>query len=177
VAKLSQLAQSFIHLIQRTEDVACAVGLSLTTLLIFIQVVNRYWLHFEIMIFGDLGLYCFIFFMFVAAPLATWSRSHVTVDIFRETVLKNRPVALAIHAVVVTVLSIVVLSLFLPQAHTFLLRAVQYPEYGTLVRWFNTSWLMIAFAACIVLVLVHLVAIGVRDIRTLSDTRSQKERE
>lgn len=177
MAKLSQLAQSFIHIIQRTEEAACAVGLSLTTLLIFLQVVNRYWLHFEIMIFGDLGLYCFIFFMFVAAPLATWSQSHVTVDVFRETALKKKPVALAIHTVVIAVLSIIVLCLFLPQAHTFLLRAVQYPEYGTLVRWFNTSWLMIAFAVCMLLVLVHLVVIAVRDIRTLSDTRNQKERE
>jgi hypothetical protein len=44
-------------------------------------------------------------------------------------------------------------------------RAIQYPEYGTLVRWFNTSWLMIYLFIALLLILVHLLVILGRDLR------------
>lgn len=34
-------------------------------------------------------------------------------------------------------------------------RAYRYPEYATLVRWFNMSWLIYAMAVMIVLVILH----------------------
>lgn len=153
--------------IQTTQGIICTIGLIATTFLIFAQVVNRYWLHIEIMWFSDLALYTFIFFMFVAAAITTWREGHVAVDFFRERVTKNKPIATAIYRVFLVVLSIAVLCIFLPVAYEFMLRAIKYPEYGTLVRWFNTSWLQITVFVAMAFVLLHLLIIARRDIAEL----------
>jgi C4-dicarboxylate transporter DctQ subunit len=153
--------------IRSVETVICGVGLILTTLLIFAQVVNRYVLHFQIMIFNDLALYTFIFFMLVAAAYTTWNEGHVAVDMFRERAVKGRPIAAAAYRLSLVLLSIFVLCLMLPVAYQFMRRAIQYPEYGTLVRWFNTSWLQSLVFGSLLLVLLHLLVIARRDIQGL----------
>lgn len=152
---------------QTTQVIICSIGLILTTLLIFAQVINRYWLHFEIMWFGDLALYLFIFFMFVAAAITTWREGHVAVDVFRDRITKGKPTAAAIYRVFLVVLSIAILGVLLPIAYQFMLRAMKYPEYGTLVRWFNISWLQITLFFALAFVLLHLLVIARRDIAEL----------
>ena len=142
-------------------------GLIMCNLLVFAQVVNRYWLHFEIMWFGDLALYVFIGFMFIATVVATWEEGHVAVDYLRVKVLQGRLRGLAIHHVSMTVLSVVVVCVFLFPVYQFMLRALKYPEYGTLVRWFNISWLQVVLFVILILVLVHLLIIAYRDIGNL----------
>ena len=126
--------------IKWAETVICGVGLIVTTLLIFAQVVNRYLLHLEIMILNDLALYTFVFFMLLAAAYTTWNEGHVAVDMFREWLVKDRPVAAEIYRTLLVLLSIGILGVLLPIAYAFMRRAMEYPEWGTLVRWFNTSW-------------------------------------
>lgn len=164
--------------IKSAETAICGVGLLLTTLLIFAQVLNRYVLHFEIMILNDLALYTFIFFMLIAAAYTTWHEGHVAVDVFREFLVRGRPIAAAAYRVFLVLLSIFILCLVLPVAYTFMRRAIQYPEYGTLVRWFNTSWLQILVFLSLLFVLLHLLVIVWRDIGELVQTirtRSRKE--
>ena len=156
-----------LGVIRSAETVICGVGLLVTTLLIFAQVVNRYVLHFEIMIFNDLALYTFVFFMLVAAAYATWNEGHVAVDMFREWLVEGRPVAAAAYRVFLLALSIGTLCLMLPIAYAFMLRAVEYPEWGTLVRWFNTSWLQVLVFWSLLLVLLHLLVIARRDVGQL----------
>ena len=153
--------------IKRAETAICGVGLIVTTLLIFAQVVNRYVLHFEIMILNDLALYTFVFFMLLAAAYTTWNEGHVAVDMFREWLVEGRPFAAAVYRVVLLVLSIAILVLLLPIGYAFMRRAMEYPEYGTLVRWFNTSWLQILVFWSLLLVLLHLSVIARRDIGQL----------
>ena len=164
--------------IKSAETVICGVGLILTTLLITAQVINRYILHFEIMILNDLALYLFVFFMLLAAAYATWNEGHVAVDMFKEWLVKGRPVAAGIYRVFLVLLSILILSLMLPITYAFMRRAIEYPEYGTLVRWFNTSWLQILVFWSLLLVLLHLLVIARRDIGQLIQairTGSRKE--
>jgi len=164
--------------IKSAETAICGVGLIITTLLIFAQVVNRYVLHFEIMIFNDLALYTFVFFMLLAAAYTTWNEGHVAVDMFREWLVRGRPVAAEVYRVFLVLLSIGILCLLLPVAYHFMRKAVQYPEYGTLVRWFNTSWLQILVFWSLLLVLLHLLVIARRDIGQLIQairTGSRKE--
>ena len=164
--------------IKSAEMVICGVGLLLTTLLIFAQVLNRYLFHFEIMIFNDLALYTFVFFMLLAAAYTTWNEGHVAVDMFREWLVEGRPIAAAVYRVSLRFLSIFILCLLLPVAYKFMQRAVEYPEYGTLVQWFNTSWLQILVFWSLLLVLLHLLVIGRRDIGQLIQairTGSRKE--
>ena len=76
-------------------------------------------------------------------------------------------------------LSLVILGILLPAAYQFMVRAIKYPEYGTLVRWFNTSWLQIALFVSLILVLVHLLVILSSDIKEgikVLHTHSQRER-
>lgn len=156
--------------IKSAETAVCGVGLILTTLLIFSQVLNRYVLHFEIMFLNDLALYTFIFFMLIAAPYTTWKEGHVAVDVFRERVVRGRPVAAGVYRVFLVLLSIFTLGLLLPVAYGFMQRAIQYPQYGTLVRWFNESWLQILLFWSLLFVLLHLLVIASRDIRNLVRT-------
>jgi TRAP-type C4-dicarboxylate transport system permease small subunit len=119
------------------------------------------------MILNDLALYTFVFFMLLAAAYTTWNEGHVAVDIFREWVVKGRPVAAEVYRTFLTLLSIGILCVLLPIAYSFMRRAMEYPEWGTLVRWFNTSWLQILVFWSLLLVLLHMLIIARRDIGRL----------
>jgi TRAP-type C4-dicarboxylate transport system permease small subunit len=163
VSQIKAVLKSLLNGVQVAEGAICAVGLFITTILIFAQVVNRYFLHFEIMWFSDLALYVFVFFMLIAAAVATWREGHVAVDFLRDRIVRDRPVVAAIYRLFLDVMSIAILCTILPAAYRFLKRAMKYPEYGTLVRWFNTSWLQITLYIALLLVLVHLLVITGRD--------------
>ena len=165
-----RLGGRILGAIKSAETVICGVGLILTTLLIFAQVINRYILHFEIMILNDLALYLFVFFMLLAAAYTTWHEGHVAVDMFKEWLVKGRPVAAGVYKVFLVFLSILILCMVLPIAYAFMQRAIQYPEYGTLVPWFNTSWLQILVFWSLLLVLLHLLVIARRDVGQLIQT-------
>ena len=154
-------------MLENAEGAVCAVGLFITSVLIFAQVINRYFLHFEIMWFSDLALYIFIFFMLLAAAYATWREGHVAVDFLRDKIVRDNPVSAAVYRVMLDVISIAALCAILPAAYRFMKRALKYPEYGTLVRWFNTSWLQITLFIALILVLIHLLIILGRDVNDL----------
>jgi TRAP-type C4-dicarboxylate transport system permease small subunit len=76
-----------LDILQAAEGGVCVIGLFITSILIFSQVINRYFLHFEIMWFSDLALYVFVFFMLISAAYATWREGHVAVDFLRERIV------------------------------------------------------------------------------------------
>ena len=152
-----------LHIVQTLEGVICAVGLFLTTLLIFAQVLNRYLLHFEIMWLSDLALYIFVFFMLIAAAYTTWNEGHVAVDFLRDSLTRGKPRLAAAYRLGLNLMALAALWVILPVAYKFMKRAMKYPEYGTLVRWFNTSWLQITLCVSLFLVLIHLLVIIGRD--------------
>jgi TRAP-type C4-dicarboxylate transport system permease small subunit len=149
----------------------CLIAMALTTLLICATVVNRYLLHIEIMWLNDAALYVFVFFMFVAFAVTAYREGHISIEMFKNRVFKNMPVGEAFYRVFLVVLSIVILAIFLPAAYQFMMRAIQYPEYGTLIRWFNTSWLQISLFITLLLTMLHLLVILVRDIRRFIEVR------
>lgn len=168
MSHLKAVLKSLLTGVQVTEGIVCALGLIITTLLIFGQVVNRYFLHFEIMWLSDLALYVFVFFMLIAGAVATWREGHVAVEFLRDRIVRGRPVLEALYRVFLEVMSIAALCAILPPAYRFMRRAMKYPEYGTLVRWFNTSWLQITLAIALLLILAHLLVIARRDIAELA---------
>ena len=170
---MKKVFSAILRGIQAGEMILALISLSSATLLVLAQVINRYWLRFEIMWLSDLALYAFIFFMFAAFAVATWKEGHVSVDVVKNKMFKNRPVGAAAYRVFLVILSMVILgSLFFPLT-PFMKRAIQYPEYGTLVRWFNTSWLMIWLYIAFVLVMIHLFVLLRRDLRELAKTKAQ----
>jgi len=179
VREIKSAVIRILSVIQTTEGIIGLVGVLATVLLIFADVLNRYWLHIEIMGISDLALYCFIFYMFVIAAFTTWQEGHISVDFIRNAVTKGRPVVAALYRVFLVLLAIIILSFLLPEAYKFMLAAIKYPEYGTLIRWFNQSWLQITYFVALVIVGIHLVVIAQRDIKELFkviNARSQKRR-
>jgi C4-dicarboxylate transporter DctQ subunit len=167
---MKKLLQGILKGIQMGEVIICLFGLIATTLLICVQVVNRYWLHIEIMWLNDLALYVFILLMFMAFSATTWKEGHVPVEILKNKVFKNRPVGGAVYRVFLVALSIVILVAIFPVTYQFTARAIKFPEYATLVRWFNTSWLMITLFIAFGLTLLHLLVILGRDIKVMIKT-------
>lgn len=158
----SNIVKRFLEGLHSVEFWLTAVGLVLTNVLMFIQVLNRYWLKLPLVGVGDLTLYCFIMFMSVGAAVATWSETHVAVDALRDQFLHDKPLGLKTHHLVMAVLAVLTFIFFLPQVASFIASAVQFPKWATLVRWFNLSWLQIVWGFCMFLVFFHLVEVAVK---------------
>ena len=52
---ITVFAKKILKIIITIEDIICATGLWVTTILIFCAIVNRYFLHLPIMWFNDLA--------------------------------------------------------------------------------------------------------------------------
>ena len=161
---MKKFFQSILRAIESVEMLFCIITMSLTTLLICATVANRYIFHYEIMWLNDLALYIFVFFMFTAVAVTVYKEGHISIDIFYKRAFRGMPRGGAFYKVFLVALSLFVLCVFLPVNYQFMKRAIQYPEYGTLVRWFNTSWLQIYLFIALLLVLMHLLVIFWRDI-------------
>ena len=166
---ITVFAKKILKIIITIEDIICATGLWVTTILIFCAIVNRYFLHLPIMWFNDLALYCFIFFMLITSALTTRKKGHTSVDVFRQKLFEGKPRADTIYAIFLNIVSMVVVVIFLPVTWKFMLRAIKYPEYGTLVRWFNTSWLRSTLFFAMLLILIHLYNLLVKNLDKLKE--------
>jgi C4-dicarboxylate transporter, DctQ subunit len=149
-----------IRLIGWIENIICYTGLMACSILVFIQVLNRYLLHFEIMWIGDLTLYLYVPFMFLTISMTAREKGHTTVDVFVSMFFKGRERAFLIYQAGMNLLVVTILFYLLPLGYKLFLHAVKYPEYGTLVPWFNTSWnremLFIVLILCTIHALHHL---------------------
>ena len=134
---------TFIRCIALLENVLCYTGLLLSSFMVFAQVVNRYILHYEIMWIGDLTLYIFVPMMILSIALTTRHGSHTSVDVFMDMAFEGRPRARKIYGIVLELMVLSIILYILPMAVKLFEHALKFSEYGTLVRWFNTSWLQI----------------------------------
>jgi len=138
------------------ENIVCSLGLILTTFLVFIQVINRYWLHLEVMWLSDLALYIFVFSILLTISLTTREGGHTAVDVFAEVAFGKKKKLHSAYRLILNIISLIILVVFLSPVLRFTLRALKYPEYGTLVRWFNTSWLAETMFVMVILCIFHL---------------------
>ncbi len=167
MAQMKTLLRSMQSLLHRVELVWCILGLAGCTLLVFVQVINRWLIRYPLMGIGDLALYVFVAFMLIAAAYTTWNEGHISVDFFRDKFLLPRPQAMTVHKLCMTLIAIGVTLTLFPVGYRFMAAAIRYPQYGTLVRWFNTSWLQIMVFVMLALILLHLIVIAQRDIRNV----------
>lgn len=156
-----------LNIIAIIENIICVIGIWLINILVFLSVLNRYLLHFPIMWLNDLALYCFIFFVFLSIALTTRENEHISVGIFREALFKGKPKADTIYSVFLNIIAIISVSFFFLTTVKYTLRAIKYPEYSTLLRWFNTSWLAIVMFFTIIFIIIHLVTLLTKDIGKL----------
>jgi len=139
------------------KNALCSTGLMVITLLIFAQVINRYWLHFEVMWLSDFALYIFIVMMFLAIGLTTRENGHTSVEVFADKVFGKKPRGKRLYGVFLLSISLATVIVFGSPTLHFAGKAMTYPQYGTLVRWFNTSWLMESMLAMVLLAAYHLI--------------------
>lgn len=79
----------FFENLRRLEFFLGAAGLSMSVILTFCQVVNRYWLHYEIMWIGDMALFIFIFTIYVAISYGAALKTHICVDILPDAIAQG----------------------------------------------------------------------------------------
>ena len=143
--------------IAKIENLICSIGLLVSTTLVFAQVLNRYWLHFEVMWIGDLALYIFVSSYILAIAFTAANKGHIAVEMIQVKVFAGKPWGLRVYLLVMDIISLVVILVFAQPVYKFFLRSIKYPEYGTLVRWFNTSWLVYILFGVVVLSAIHLL--------------------
>jgi len=142
----------------------CSVGLLVSTILVFAQVINRYWLHYEVMWIGDMALYVFVITYILAIALAASQKGHIAVEMLSDHLFGKKPSSKAVYTLVMDVITLVSILVFLKPVTGFFLMSLKYPEYGTLIRWFNTGWLVQVMFATMVLSAVHMAFHVTRDI-------------
>ena len=144
----------FFRVITLVENAVCALGLILTTFATVIQVLNRYWLHYEIMWLADMTLYIFLSTLFFMMATTTREESHTSVDILEAHAFKG-PLLKPVYKICSGLCSLAIIITVLPIFYAYLLRAIKFPEYSTLVRWFNTSWLIELMFGMLILSIFH----------------------
>ena len=167
MAPRTETLRSLQRVLHRAELVWCVIGLMTCTFLIFIQVTNRWLVRAALMGVMDLALYIFIAFMLIAATYTTWNEGHIAVDLFRDKYLGGRRRALAVHKASMVVIAIAVALALFPATLDYMIAGIKYPQFGTLVRWFNISWLQIVMFVMLILVLLHLFVIARRDVNNV----------
>jgi TRAP-type C4-dicarboxylate transport system permease small subunit len=154
---------SFIRLITIIEDGVSIVGLMFATFSTILQILNRYWLHYEIMWIGDLTLYVFVLSSFFSVALATREDSHICVDVFVGFFCKGES-AKKVSKIIINIVCIAILCALTPIFYAYFLRALKFPEWGTLVRWFNSSWLIEILFVTFIFDIYHIIHNTARDV-------------
>ena len=173
----SNVVRQILEKLHSVEFTLAAIGLVLTNILMFVQVLNRYWLRLPMVGLGDLTLYFFIMFMAIGATVATWSETHVAVDAFRDRFLSKRPMGLTAHHLVMAILAILTYIFLLPHVASFMENAASFPRWATLVTWFNLSWLQIIWGFCMFLVMLHLIEVAVKHGMRLREMKKASREE
>ena len=138
---MKKIYLSFVAFLAFFENAISAFGLVFATFFTVVQIINRYWLHFEIMWLSDLILYVFVLGSIFSISLTTRADSHTCVDVFVEMLCKGEK-AKKLSKIFINLVSLGILCMILPLFYAYFLRALKFAEWGTLVRWFNTSWLV-----------------------------------
>lgn len=147
--------RKIIDFLTKIEFVAASIGLCVAIVLTFCQVVNRYWLNFEIMWISDLALFVFIFTIYIAISYGASQKTHIAVDMLPEYLCGDSPVKKHLFQIFKYAVSIAMVLGMVSPAWKQIKRAYRYPEFATLIRWFNMSWFFYAMGAMMVLTILH----------------------
>lgn len=143
-------------LLSWTENFFCALGLIFCTIATVVQIINRYWLHYEIMWIADFVLYIFVLTSILTIIITTRESAHTTVDIVVERLFRGR-VSKIVSKICINLCSLYIIYLLMPTFYKYFLKALKFDEWGTLCPWFNTSWLIESIFIMFVLCSYHIV--------------------
>jgi len=169
---LAGTAKRLYRALTRFQDAFCAIGLFASTLLIFVQVVNRFALHVGLVWVLDLALYIYMMTVFVAAAVATRERGHVAVEYFSLRWFRRRPVGMARWLFALTLVSLAAALTFVQPAWQFMLKSIRFPQYSALLPGFDTNWIKIVFVCAFLVVVLHLAINLVQDFANARRARA-----
>ncbi len=144
-----------LRAIEKVETVLCFVGLLGITFLTSILVINRYLIHYEVMWLGDFTQYLFVFMALLAIAFTTRDDAHTSVDILSQVLLAGKPKAMRAYKIVIHILTLITFGYFHAPMLQLAVRAMKHPSYGTMVPWFNTSWLIVTCYIMLLLCILH----------------------
>lgn len=144
-----------LGIIEKIENALCYTGLLGITYLTFFLVINRYFVHYEIMWLGDFTQYCFVFMALCAIAFTTREDAHTSVDILSQIFLARKPRMMRGYKVFIHLLTLITLVVFHAPMFRFTARALKHPSYGTMVPWFDTSWLIVVCYCMLLLCILH----------------------
>lgn len=153
---MKKLYFSFLGLLTFLENLLCASGLIFATLATVVQIANRYWLHYEILWLPDLILYIFITSAIISIAITTREDAHTAVDVFVERIFRGEKGAKA-GKIFINLFSLAILWFIIPIFYAYFLKALKFDEWGTLVPWFNTSWLVEGIFVMFLLCVFHII--------------------
>ncbi|PIE55400.1 MAG: hypothetical protein CSA35_01115 [Dethiosulfovibrio peptidovorans] len=131
-----------MRLLRTLENVLCAVGLVFCTFATIFQILNRYWLHIEIIWIGEFLSYVFFITVLLSIVITTREGSHTSVDILPGIFSERNKTPGKFLDFFIEVISLIVLIFLLSIFSKYALKAYRYPEWGALCSWFNASWLI-----------------------------------
>ncbi len=155
--RLSVIFDRIFAAVAFIENLVCYTGILGVTFLVFFNVLNRYLFRFEIMWVGDFSLYIFMIFVFACIVFTTREQGHTSVEVLLQKIREKFPGAARPFRMFLMVLAFITAAVFTIPVLNFAQRSMRYPQWGTLVRWFNTSWIMQAMFIMMILVLVHMI--------------------
>jgi len=151
---LSIISKS-LKVIEKIENIVCFISLLGITFLTCILVINRYFIHYEVMWLGDFTHYVFVFMALCAIAFTTRDDAHTSVDILSQIFLVGKPKVMRGYKVIINSFTLITLVIFHSSVLKFTARAMKYPSYGTMVPWFNTSWLIVTCYVMLLLCILH----------------------
>ena len=154
-------------LLGSVEKTIASIFLLLTTTVAFFQVLNRHIFHIEIMGLGDICIYAYMICLFFAFAFASKEGMQTAVEIIQNKIADRSAKAGTYYAIVMDLFSIAVVVTFLLPLYTAVKKAARYPEWGTLIRWFNQSWLMYILFFTFCLSLFHMLFILWQKLRAV----------
>jgi len=154
--RMKKLYFSFVALITFLENLLCAFGIIFATVFTVIQIVNRYWLHFEIMWISDLVLNIFVLAAIISIAITTREDAHTAVDVFVERMFRGEKSSKFIK-IIINIACLGIIWLLMPIFYAYFLRALKFDEWATLVPWFNTSCLVEAIFVMFILCVFHII--------------------
>lgn len=139
------------------EEVIVCTSMFLVTMLIFLQVLNRYVGHFEVLWLNDSAIYLYIFCMSLNWAYATYKEGHCSVEILQEVLFKRDEFKVLKWSLMSKIYSLIATIVFAYLSYPFFKGSLKYTQRASLMPWFHENWLQSAFYGAMFLVIIHLI--------------------
>ncbi len=159
------------------EDWVLMAATFLTTVMIFIQVINRYIFQFELTWINDTAIFVFVFLMALGLAGATRHGSHTSIEIFSSTVWGEgvECIGKLKYQIILRGVTIICLMIFLKPMWNYVVDLWKFPQYWVLVPWFNEAWLVYATFISLILCIIHCSFDIIKKFDRVEELKKQKQ--